>query len=112
MNIFKFSKEVIDTCAITDFVKDIETLVFEEPVVKYRLHIDDGTFIETFFNSETGKYSFALIKNKTRIYGIDNTKGWHKHPFDNPALHLPFHLISFKEFIEILEENGTRWRKL
>ncbi len=112
MSIFEFSKEVIDTCALTDFVKDLEILIFDEPVAKLRAHIDKNTFIETFFNSDTGKYSFALIKNNTRIFGIDNTKDWHIHPFESPEAHLPFHSISFKDFVEAIEENKSKWYEL
>lgn len=109
MSIFNFFKEVTDVCASTDFIKDLDLLIFDEPVIKLRANITETTFIEIFFNSQTGKCSFALVKNELRIYGIDNTKDWHIHPFENPCDHLTFHWISFREFIKRIEENKSKW---
>ncbi|MDD5434088.1 MAG: hypothetical protein PH343_01535 [Nitrospira sp.] len=109
MNIFEFSQEIIDTCAVTTFIKTLETILFDDPVAKFRAKISDNFFIEIFFNSETDKHSFALIKNKARIYGADNTKDWHIHPFESPDAHIPSTAISFKEFIKTLEDNKDQW---
>ena len=109
MNIFEFSQNIIKTCASANFIKELETILFDDPVVKFRAKMDNNIFIEIFFNSETDKHSFALIKNDTRIYGVDNTKDWHVHPFENPDAHLPSHPISFKDFIKTLEANKPIW---
>lgn len=109
MNIFEFSQEIIDTCALTDFIKTLETVLFDEPIAKFRAKISDNSFIEIFFNSETDKHSFALIKNDRRIYGVDNTKDWHIHPFESPNAHVPSQPTSFKEFIKALEDSKNKW---
>ena len=109
MNISDFSQVIIETCALCDFIKELETILFEDPVVKFRAKIDNNIFIEIFFNSDTDKHSFALIKNNARIYGVDNTRNWHLHSFENPDSHIPHHPTSFTDFIKHLEENKTKW---
>jgi len=57
-------------------------------------------FIEIFFNEQTDRVSFALIQEGQRIYGADNTGGWHIHPFDNPSNHKPIATaMSFQDFL-------------
>ena len=34
MNIFEFSQEIIKNCALADFIKELETILFDDPVVK------------------------------------------------------------------------------
>ncbi len=108
-NIHEFVREVINTCAFSSFVKEIEILTFDMPVIKLRAYIDKNIFIEVFYNSETGKTSFALIKNGSRVYGVDNTKGWHMHPFKNPEEHEFCNPVSFKEFHNTIEETIKQW---
>ena len=31
---------------------------------------------------------FALIQNSKRIFGYDNLKEWHYHPYENPSEHI------------------------
>ncbi|MBI5193941.1 MAG: hypothetical protein HZA08_10940 [Nitrospirae bacterium] len=109
MNISEFSQEIIEACSLCYFITGFETLLYEDPVIKIRANIDNNTFIEIFFNSETDKHSFALIKNDKRIYGVDNTRNWHLHSFENPEAHLPHQPTSFHDFIKHLEENKTKW---
>jgi len=45
--------------------------------------------MEVYVNGITGKKSFALIKNEKRIWGYDNYRYWHHHPFKNPDTHIP-----------------------
>lgn len=66
-------------------------------------------FINIFFNSETLKYSFALVKYNHRIYGADNTRNWHIHPFDNPESHEDSSEISLKDFLNTLSLNKDKW---
>lgn len=58
------------------------------------------------------KMNLALVIKDTRIYGIDKEGGfYHKHPIENPDLHIPTDKgISIEEFIlesiEILRNIG------
>jgi hypothetical protein len=71
-----------------------------------RLDLVSGGFIEAVFNEHTGTTAFALIRERRRIYGTDNTGGWHVHPFDDPSLHRPLRsALSFAEFVAAVERH-------
>jgi len=97
MNALAFSKEVIDVCSKFQFVRGIDIILLDEPIAKIRILIKEGLFIEVFFNAESNKYSFALIKDNKRIYGIDNTN------------HIPSKPVSFLDFMHILEKERKEW---
>jgi hypothetical protein len=64
-----------------------------------------GGFIDAFFNEQTGTIAFALIQNDARIFGADNTGGWHLHPFENPETHQTLSSeMSFAEFVTAMEK--------
>ncbi|MCL4824479.1 MAG: hypothetical protein KJZ57_09695, partial [Anaerolineales bacterium] len=59
----------------------------------------DASFVEAFYNQETGKMSFAHIRNEMRVFAADNRGGWHWHPIDDVARHVSSdHEITFEEF--------------
>ena len=109
MQALSFLQNVIDVCSKTELVKTIDIILIDEPVAKARIEIKSNIFIEVFFNAETQKHSLALIKNDERIYGIDNTKGWHIHPFENPKSHLPTDEMTFSQFIQVIEQTKGKW---
>jgi hypothetical protein len=69
-----------------------------------RPEVTTGGFIDAFFNEQTGTTAFALIREGERIFGADNTGGWHVHPFADPDRHdlLP-EPMSFAEFVAEIE---------
>ena len=87
----------------------IGSVDLEEPVLKLRVHLGASLFIDIFFNAETSKTSFALIKDAQRIFGVDNTRGWHLHPFGSPESHCPCEVMSFVSFLRQVEDNQGRW---
>lgn len=109
MTAFDFSKEVVNVCSRHAFIQGIEIQLLDEPVVKIKAVLENDTFVNIFYNAETSKYSFALIKNGQRIYGADNTKNWHIHPFDSPDTHMETIEISLGEFLETLALNRDKW---
>ncbi len=69
-----------------------------------RVPLTGGQFIDAFHNETTGRTAFALIKNNLRIFGADNTGGWHLHPFNDPARHDPLNApMTFSEFVQSIE---------
>jgi hypothetical protein len=42
---------------------------------------------EKSYNEFTRRTALVLIKNNQRIFGADNTGGWHLHPFADPSRH-------------------------
>jgi hypothetical protein len=79
-------RHIIDTSGQSPVVIGIEPLLLEEPILKLRVHLGASLFVDVFFNAETGKTSFALIKDRQRIFGADNTRGWHLHPFGSNSV--------------------------
>lgn len=70
-----------------------------------------GVFIAVFFNAETMKTSFALIKQDQRIFGADNTRGWHLHPFGDTENHFTCGEISFESFLAQVETSREVWQR-
>jgi hypothetical protein len=103
--------QIINTCVKSGVVTGIELLLLEEPILKLRAYLGGLAFIEVFFNEETGKTSFALIKDGERIFGADNTRGWHIHPFDNPESHAPCEETSFESFLMQTQRNKEKWER-
>jgi hypothetical protein len=100
-------QRIVDTSAQSPVVIGIEPILLEEPVLKLRVHLGASLFVDVFFNADTGKTSFALIKDGQRIFGADNTRGWHLHPFGER--HCPCDETSFASFLRQVEENQERW---
>ncbi len=73
--------------------------------ISIRVEITTGGFIDAFYNEETGTTSFALIRQDKRVFGADNTGGWHTHPFTDPNRHNPLpNAMSFPEFLVLAEQ--------
>lgn len=111
MHAFEFSREAICLFSKYGFIKSIEIQLLDEPVAKIRADIDADTFIVVFYNAETSRYSYVLIKDNKRIFGIDNARGWHIHPFENPESHLETNPVSLAEFLETLAFNTKAWQR-
>ena len=74
--------------------------------ISLRIGIESGGFIDAFYNERTDTTASALIRQGRRLYGADNTGGWHVHPFEDPALHDPMpDALSFAEFVEQIEQH-------
>jgi len=98
-------QHLIGVCAQSTLITGIELLLLEEPVLKFRAHVGPVTFIDVFVNADTGKTSFALIKDQQRIFGADNTRGWRLHPFESPESHYPCEEMSLENFLTQIEQN-------
>ena len=73
--------------------------------ISLRISIESGGFIDAFYNEQTDTTAFAFIRRGRRLYGADNTGGWHIHPFDDPARHDPVaDALSFAEFVKQIEQ--------
>jgi hypothetical protein len=73
--------------------------------ISLRVNISSGGFVDAFFNEQTGTIALALIREDQRVFGVDNTGGWHIHPFSDPARHEPLAgPISFADFVAEIEQ--------
>jgi hypothetical protein len=102
----EFEQLVFDVALVSPLC-DIPTLHrLTTTSINLRIDVVSGGFIEAFFNEHTGTTAFALIRDRRRIYGADNTGGWHVHPFDDPSLHLALRsAMSFAEFVATVERH-------
>ncbi|MCB9130045.1 MAG: hypothetical protein H6647_03805 [Anaerolineales bacterium] len=93
----------------------IASLICEIPVVhqvsstsiKLRIGVTSGGFIDAFHNEQTGTTAYAWVHDSKRVYGADNTGGWHVHPLDDPERHdaLPGQM-HFSEFVAEIEQHA------
>jgi len=72
--------------------------------INLRVNLTTGSFIDAFYNEQTGTMAFTLVRQGRRIFGADNTGGWHVHPFADPDRHDPLpDAMSFAEFVAEIE---------
>jgi hypothetical protein len=77
--------------------------------ISIRVPITSGGFVDAFLNERIGTTAFAFILEDKRIFGADNTGGWHLHPFENSEQYEELlREISFADFITAIED---RFRK-
>ncbi|MFA4820468.1 MAG: hypothetical protein WC613_05950 [Candidatus Aenigmatarchaeota archaeon] len=100
----EFSKEIIRICSESKIVNIWDVKIYEDIVTKIRIFLTDKSFIEVYYNFETGKISFAWIRNNKRVYGADNLAYWHLHPIENPEDHVKSDEISFTQFLLNVEK--------
>lgn len=105
-----FEDQVSSVCAASLSVTSISIVASGVTWVHIRAYLQDGSFVDAFFNEATGKTAFALIKDENRIFGADNTGGWHWHLFESPESHtVAPDEIRFEEFLARIEERlGNR----
>ncbi|MBU0567582.1 hypothetical protein KJ693_04315 [bacterium] len=70
----------------------------------FRAVIDEDTFIDIYFNPDTGRKDFALIHQGDRVYGTDNLQGWHYHPFNDADRHIPCQEPSAKDVFQEMKK--------
>ena len=104
MNPNEFASLIADICSKYDFIVDYNLDIEDNVIVKSRIFLIDESFVEIYYNSDNGKISFALIKDKERIFGADNLGFWHIHPFDNPEKHIKCDEIKLEMFIEKVKD--------
>lgn len=106
MTLEQFELDVISACADSPAVTGIATLGAGLTWIHLRIYLAGGSFADAFYNQATGKTAFALIKAGERIFGADNTGGWHWHPFTDPTGHVPSsRAIIFREFLGQIEQH-------
>jgi hypothetical protein len=94
---------LIAACDSSPLVTAYAVQEMDEDTLSVRVYLQDGAFIQAFYNVATGKVSFALVKEQ-RLYGKDNAKmGWHVHPFDHPAAHVNCAPVDFATFLHEVE---------
>jgi hypothetical protein len=101
----EFEQQVLVVCADSKIVRSVAQIQSGIQWVALRAYLEDGLFVDVFYNEETDKKPFALIRAGVRIFAADNAKKkWHWHPFIDPSKHqLTDHEITFAEFLRQVE---------
>lgn len=76
--------------------------------INLRIEVSVGGFLDVFYNQQTGTTAYAWVMGERRIFGSDNTGGWHVHPIEDPTQHE--HLegpVSFNEFVSEIESHNS-----
>lgn len=64
-------------------------ILFKTPKsLKANIILDESLFIALRYNARNERMDFALIHNNQRIFGYDNLKQWHYHPFEASNEHI------------------------
>ena len=105
MTLEEFETQVTSACGASPVVVGVSTGAIGVTWLRLRAHLEDGTFVDAFYNEATGRTSFALIEETYRVLGADNTGGWHWHPFESPDSHVPVtEPVTFNDFLNRIEE--------
>jgi hypothetical protein len=106
MTVDEFETQVISACDASPSVVSVAVIGSGITWLRLRAYLVDETFIDTFFNEATQKVAYARIQDGKRIFGADNTGGWHWHLHDLPEEHVPTHeAVSFPVFLQRLEND-------
>lgn len=107
MTLEEFERAVFQA-ADTSSLCEIPTVHSLTPTfISVRVPMTFGGFVDAFCNERTGTTAFALIQEDKRVFGVDNTGGWH-HPERHQALSGE---MSFGEFIAMLERHYSGARE-
>ena len=110
MDVSQFLFSLLNGLSGLDFVEkvDFKNEVF---ILKGRASLQGNRYLQVYFNELTGTTAFALIEKGKRIWEIDfdNMRGWHLHPFGEPATH---HSIGEKTVQDIVKELSKVWEKI
>lgn len=110
MDINRFLIDLLHELSLLDFIEKID-INFEIVILKGRIYCKkESTFVEVYFNEQTGTQAFALVRKEKRAWGIDfdNIRGWHEHPVGDPDDHKSESAKSIIEIIQKLKEVYVR----
>ena len=105
MDVATFLSALLDALADCPVVKSVD-LNTEAVIVKGRVLLEEGRFLQVYFNERTGTTAFALIEDGQRIWGMDydNLRGWHVHPVAHPNQHEEVESMTPYDVVQALEE--------
>jgi len=105
MDVDAFLSSLLEALSGRSFVESVD-LRTEAIVVKGRVLLANGRFLQVYFNETTGTTAFALIEDEQRIWGVDYDplRDWHVHPVDRPDEHREVAPMPPDEVVDALEE--------
>ena len=108
MTLAEFAREILSV-AMTSAICDVPSVRRLTPTaINLRVPITTGGFVDAFYNEQTGTVAFAFIRSGQRLFGADNTGGWHVHPFAGPDQHDPLPApMTFAAFVVEIEQRAS-----
>lgn len=101
-----FAAALASSISDIPFVRTLTATAISLRILLITPTLVDPTFIDAFYNEQTGTTAYALISESKRIFGADNTGGWHVHPFSDPTQHVPIpQPMTFAEFMAAVEKH-------
>jgi len=97
MNIKEFKDRLKKNADDFFHQKNIQIVEKRGIIIETRINFNENVFLEIYFNSLNQKTSYALISNSIRIFGCDNYKFWHVHPFNKSTEHIECQEPSMEE---------------
>lgn len=82
----------------------IEFLIKTPRSLKANIFLESNLFIAVRYNARNKRMDFALILDDLRIFGYDNLKEWHYHPFGRESDHIPCEKPSIEKIIYEINE--------
>jgi len=82
----------------------LETREITQFRLKMRIILSRISFIDIFYGVHRTRIDFALIKERERIFGIDNLGGWHGHPVGEAGRHESVKEMSLQEIFSQFEK--------
>jgi hypothetical protein len=106
MTLDEFEDQVTLACANSSIVSGVAIISSGVTWIRLRAYLIGNIYLDAFYNEVTGKTAYALIEGEMRVFGADNTGGWHWHPYEQPHSHRPVSgIISFQDFLKHVEEH-------
>ncbi len=106
MNAREFERQARELCANSSIVMRVIVLTESIDHTQLRIFLTDRSFIDVYYHQISGKTAYTQIHNDRRVFGADNKKGWHWHPYEDPQGHdFTNAEITFAEFLKHVEEN-------
>jgi hypothetical protein len=84
----RFIEQVQDALQKNALSYRLQTIIHSPKSFKANFHFHENLFLAVRYNARNGRTDFALIFNKSRVFGYDNLNDWHYHPFENPSEHI------------------------
>ncbi|MEW6665755.1 MAG: hypothetical protein AB1512_11120 [Thermodesulfobacteriota bacterium] len=110
MNRCKSVRAELEAISKSQLVEEVQIVEASESVLKARVQMAKGLFVQVYRNDRFGTTDFALVLGRQRIYGRDEIAGkWHRHSHETPEMHdhspegvRPVRLVEFWEEVQEL----------
>jgi len=80
--------ELDEVCESRGYIARVEILDLGKMMLKARLYLDPGLFVQIYRNDRFNTTNFVLIQAGRRIFARDELDGvWHRHPVADPDFH-------------------------